>query len=91
MSKEQVVLVTGGASGLGAALVESFARKGCCVVMNYRDENKAKDAPENNETIGIFIAGISTLAVLKEGESLTLTSEDLPIGEKNATLTLERR
>lgn len=52
MNKEQVVLVAGGTSGLGAALVESFARKGCCVVMNYRDEGKARVVSEKLEEAG---------------------------------------
>jgi NAD(P)-dependent dehydrogenase (short-subunit alcohol dehydrogenase family) len=41
MSEEPTALVTGGASGLGAAIVAHFARKGWRVAMNYRDEAKA--------------------------------------------------
>ena len=41
MKDEQVVVVTGGASGLGAALVAHFAGKGLRVAMNYRDKAKA--------------------------------------------------
>ena len=42
MSDEHVAVVTGGASGLGAALVAHFARRGWAVTMNYRDERKAQ-------------------------------------------------
>jgi len=42
MSNDPVAVVTGGASGLGAALVTHFARKGWAVTMNYRDDGKAQ-------------------------------------------------
>lgn len=42
MSDEHVIVVTGGASGLGAALVEHFAKQGHGVTMNYRDPAKAE-------------------------------------------------
>ena len=42
MDDQMVVVITGGASGLGAALVVHFARRDWHVVMNYRDEAKAQ-------------------------------------------------
>lgn len=41
MTDEPVALVTGGASGLGAAIVAHLAHKGRSVALNYRDEAKA--------------------------------------------------
>ncbi|MGI9303225.1 MAG: SDR family NAD(P)-dependent oxidoreductase [Gammaproteobacteria bacterium] len=42
MKHERVIVVTGGASGLGAALVTHFAARGDAVTLNYRDDAKAK-------------------------------------------------
>ncbi|WP_210364016.1 3-oxoacyl-ACP reductase [Bacillus sp. REN3] len=42
--KDQVVLVTGGSRGLGAATAKAFAREGASVVINYfQSEGKAKE------------------------------------------------
>ncbi len=41
MKHERVIVVTGGASGLGAALVTHFANKGDAVTLNFRDDAKA--------------------------------------------------
>ena len=38
---EQVVLVTGGARGLGRHIVESFAGQGARIVVNYRQSQQA--------------------------------------------------
>lgn len=43
MSEERVVLVTGSSSGLGAALIENFAKKGFGVVINYIVEKEAQE------------------------------------------------
>ena len=40
--EERVVVVTGGATGLGAALVERFASKGFRVLLNYHRNGNAK-------------------------------------------------
>ena len=40
---EQIVLITGGARGLGAALSRAFSRSGARVIVNY---NKSRDAAE---------------------------------------------
>lgn len=38
---EQIVLVTGGARGLGVEIARSFAREGALVVVNYRRSEAA--------------------------------------------------
>lgn len=41
---DQLVLVTGGARGLGAALVRAFLGQGACVVVNYLNSRDAAEA-----------------------------------------------
>jgi NAD(P)-dependent dehydrogenase (short-subunit alcohol dehydrogenase family) len=41
-SEERVILITGSSSGLGAALIENFAKKGFGVVINYIIEDQAQ-------------------------------------------------
>ncbi len=53
--EERVILVTGSSSGLGAALIENFAKKGFGVVINYIIEDQAQQfydklAKEINES-----------------------------------------
>ncbi len=38
---EQIVLVTGGARGVGAAVIRAFAREGARVVINFRAREDA--------------------------------------------------
>jgi 3-oxoacyl-[acyl-carrier protein] reductase len=38
---EQLVLVTGGARGLGHSIVQTIAREGACVVINYHKSQEA--------------------------------------------------
>src|SRR5699024_11423271 len=47
---EQLVLVTGGARGLGRCIVEAFASEGSRIVINYRESAQA--AEELAATIG---------------------------------------
>lgn len=42
MTNKSIAVVTGGAGGLGAAIVTHFARKGWGVTVNYRDEAKVE-------------------------------------------------
>lgn len=53
MDENPVILVTGGASGLGAAIVTHFARKGSCVALNYRDQAKADALFSDLESGGV--------------------------------------
>lgn len=41
---QQLVLITGGARGLGACLSQAFLREGACVVVNYLNSRDAADA-----------------------------------------------
>ncbi len=43
MEEERVLLVTGSSSGLGAALIENFAKKGFGVVINYIIDDQAEE------------------------------------------------
>lgn len=40
----QVALVTGGTSGLGAAIVQAFAAQGATVVISYRNAERCEEA-----------------------------------------------
>ncbi len=42
-NEERVILITGSSSGLGAALIENFARKGFGAVINYIIEDQAQE------------------------------------------------
>ncbi len=53
MSDRRVIVVTGGSSGLGAALVAHFAQKGDAVVLNYRSEAKMRAVLEPLESAGL--------------------------------------
>lgn len=60
MNEEKVILVTGGASGLGAGLVKNFARKGYRVVLNYikmaeeRAENLCQELRSEDSKVRIL-------------------------------------
>jgi glucose 1-dehydrogenase len=57
--KDQVVLVTGGDSGIGRAISLAFAREGACVVVNYNSNQEKAD-----EVVGqITAAGGRALAL----------------------------
>lgn len=69
---EQIVLVTGGARGLGKAVTEAFLREGAKVVINYLTsadaaEQLAADANANKEGSAIAIqADVTDPAAIKE-------------------------
>ena len=58
--KDKVVIVTGGSSGMGKAMVQKFANEGASVVMTGRNEERLKEAKaEIEKTFTIpFIANI---------------------------------
>lgn len=53
MPNGRIVVVTGGSTGLGAALVAHFAAKGEAVVLNYRSESKMLATLEPLEAQGL--------------------------------------
>ncbi|MEX1329909.1 MAG: SDR family oxidoreductase [Desulfobacterales bacterium] len=57
--KEKVVLVTGGATGLGRAMCLQFAREGAAVIVNYsKSKERAKEVVDLIETMGGQAAAI---------------------------------
>jgi 3-oxoacyl-[acyl-carrier protein] reductase len=57
--KDKVVLVTGGATGLGRAMCLKFARKGAAVIVNYSKSNqRAKEVVDSIEATGGQAAAI---------------------------------
>jgi len=62
--EQRVAVVTGGASGLGAAIVAHLATRGFGVCLNYRSESKAQRllerlAPEDAERVLPFAADVA--------------------------------
>jgi NAD(P)-dependent dehydrogenase (short-subunit alcohol dehydrogenase family) len=47
MSEDRVIVLTGSSSGLGAALLKHFAKKGFGVVMNYVVDSAARKFTRN--------------------------------------------
>jgi 3-oxoacyl-[acyl-carrier protein] reductase len=57
--KDKVVLVTGGATGLGRAMCLQFAREGAAVIVNYsKSKERAKEVVDLIETMGGQAAAI---------------------------------
>ena len=51
--KDKVVLVTGGATGLGRAMCLQFAREGAAVIVNYsKSKERAKEVVDLVDTMG---------------------------------------
>ena len=74
---EKVAIITGGARGIGKAIVERLARKGIKVIANYnKSENKAielkKDLEKENVIIDIFKADVSKKEQCKELVNYTI-------------------
>ncbi|MEU7755596.1 SDR family oxidoreductase [Micromonospora sp. NPDC049101] len=63
---ERVVLVTGGSSGIGAAVAEAYGREGARVALTYRKEEQAAAAVADR----IRLAGAAALTVPMELEDL---------------------
>ena len=62
--EQRVAVVTGGSSGLGAAIVAHLAKRGFGVCLNYRDESKAQSlvkrlAPADAERVLPFAADVA--------------------------------
>ena len=67
----KTVIVTGGAKGIGKAIVELLAKEGYNVVLNYNKskleaEKIKKEAEKNGYTIEIFKADVSKIKEAKE-------------------------
>ncbi len=55
MSEERVVIVTGSSSGIGKAIAESFATRGCRVVVNSRQMERAKAVADELSERGLSV------------------------------------
>ncbi|MDX1519971.1 MAG: SDR family oxidoreductase, partial [Gammaproteobacteria bacterium] len=60
----KVALVTGGSTGIGAAIAEQLAREGYKVVITGRNEKTLKSSAGQHENIQYFIADISDLEAI---------------------------
>ena len=79
--KGKKVLVTGGATGIGAALVEGFARRGSNVVLLDVDEAAGRDLAKRIDGIAFVPGGVQTPRPAKwytpEGEEEIVTAQCL--------------
>ena len=55
--KDKVVIITGGSSGIGKALAETFGRHGSKILITGRNEQELKSAVDELRAKGIAIAG----------------------------------
>ena len=69
--KNKVALVTGGGSGIGRAIAESYAKEGAKVIIAGRREEVLREVSEANETISYVVADITNSAdVAKIAETI---------------------
>ncbi len=73
MRKTKNIVITGGSSGLGLALAEAFAKKGHCITIVARDNEKLKIAGEElkkkfpNVSVSTFSIDVTKSEGLVEG------------------------
>ena len=72
--KNKVVVITGAASGIGAAISQRFAREGAKIGMLDQDENGLRTAAEQLEAAGVDVVDIRC-DVVSQGESASAISE----------------
>ena len=70
--ENRVVLVTGGAKGIGAAIVRAAAAEGACPIIVDRDAEASKGLHAEVSTSHVVIADLSSLADCKTAINSTL-------------------
>lgn len=74
--KDKVVIITGGSSGIGKALAETFGRKGSKILITGRNANDLSEAVDELRKKGVDIHGFAS-DVSKEEDNRNMAAEAL--------------
>lgn len=64
--ENKVALITGGSSGIGAAIALKYAENGCRVIITGRHEKTLKEVADKNEKISYIVGDMTSYATIEK-------------------------